>query len=140
MGGPDLILSPHPGGLSCRGPSRPRLCPELRPQCWSRSYRDLGLLLQVSVICMLSVYLKLTDCLRPPSMRSLELLSYPAYYMPSRISAGDEGTSGGLAGEGDLPQDIPLAARGHLPSLLRSAPQCLHYNDNVSISCTNHPK
>src|SRR6218665_1879067 len=77
MGGPDLILSPHPGGLSCRGPSRPRLCPELRPQCWSRSYRDLGLLLQVSVICMLSVYLKLTDCLRPPSMRSLELLSYP---------------------------------------------------------------
>src|SRR6218665_871845 len=85
MGGPDLILSPHPGGLSCRGPSRPRLCPELRPQCWSRSYRDLGLLLQVSVICMLSVYLKLTDCLRPPSMRSLELLSYPAYYMPSRI-------------------------------------------------------
>src|SRR6218665_663600 len=82
MGGPDLILSPHPGGLSCRGPSRPRLCPELRPQCWSRSYRGLGLLLQVSVICMLSVYLKLTDCLRPPSMRSLELLSYPAYYMP----------------------------------------------------------
>src|SRR6218665_1278113 len=73
---------PHPGGISCRGPSRPRLCPERRPQCWSRSYRDPGLLLQVSVICMLSVYLKLTDCLPPSSLRSLELLSYPAYYMP----------------------------------------------------------
>src|SRR6218665_3524076 len=73
---------PHPGGLSRRGPSRPRLCPERRPQCWSPSYRDPRLLLQVSAICMLSVYLKLTDCLPPPSMRSLELLSYPAYYMP----------------------------------------------------------
>src|SRR6218665_2007380 len=34
MGGPGLILYPHPGGLSCRGPSRPRLCPE--------TFGDLG--------------------------------------------------------------------------------------------------
>src|SRR6218665_1011873 len=53
----------------------PRLYPERTPQCWSSFYRDPGILLQVSVCCM-SVYLKLTDCLSPPSMRSLELLSY----------------------------------------------------------------
>src|SRR6218665_1440637 len=48
MGGPGLTPLPHPGGFSCRGPSRPRLCPERRPQCWSPSYRDSGLLLQVT--------------------------------------------------------------------------------------------
>src|SRR6218665_3375392 len=44
-------FDPHPGGLSCRGPSRPQLCPKWRPQCWSPSYREPGLLLQVSVCC-----------------------------------------------------------------------------------------
>ena len=48
---PHRFDPPHLGGLSCRGPSRPRLCPERRPQCWSPSYRDPRLLLQVSVCC-----------------------------------------------------------------------------------------
>src|SRR6218665_855828 len=42
MGGPGLIPLSLSRGLSCRGPSRPRLCPERRPQCWSPFYRDPG--------------------------------------------------------------------------------------------------
>src|SRR6218665_573097 len=41
---------PHPWGLSCRGPSRPRLCPERRPQCWSPSYRDSRSLYAVRIL------------------------------------------------------------------------------------------